>query len=122
LVVLLAACDSLGTQRSKQIELAGEWDWMDGFTQFPIACGSDVTIQYQPNGQYSLFGEGGTWDLNGSTLTEAMTALDPIHSDATPADIGKKYVSTLRWVDENTFAKQYSDGDVMAFLRCPTPN
>lgn len=109
----------MGIQRARQVELVGEWDWIDGFSEFPNACGTDVTIQYHRNGEWFFWGESGTWKMKGAVLTEAITEVDPKHSDKLPADIGKKYVSTLQWVEEDKFLKRYSDGDVMVFLRCP---
>lgn len=118
LILLLAACDGFGIQRARHIELQGEWDWMDGYSEFPQVCGSDGTIQYHADGTFSLWGEAGTWRLEGEVLTEAMTAFDPLHVDRSAQDIGKKYVSTIKWVDQNTFLKRRTDGELMAFRRC----
>ena len=119
LFVSLAGCDALGIQPAEQIELAGEWDWMDGHSEFPKVCGSHATIQYLPNGIYTLWGEAGTWRLERTVLTETMTDFDPLHVDRSPEDIGKKYISTLEWVDRNTFLKRMANGEVLAFRRCP---
>ena len=119
LVMVVAACDAISLQSAHQVELPGEWDWVDGTSEFPKVCGSDGTIQYHADGSYSLWGEAGTWRLEGEVLTETMTGFDPLHVDPSPEDIGKARVSTLQWVDQNTFLKRYADGEVTAFRRCP---
>ena len=92
---------------------------MDGFYEFPQVCGSDTTIVYDSNGNWHLFGRHGTWRLDGEVLTETMTGFDPLHDEGPPEDVGKPLVSTLRWVDRNTFVKRRSAGDELAFRRCP---
>lgn len=119
LCVSLAGCDALGIQTAEQIELAGEWDWMDGHSEFPKVCGSHGTIQYLPDGKYTLWGEAGIWRLERTVLTETMTGFDPLHVDRSPEDFGKKSISTLEWVDRNTFLKRMANDEVMAFRRCP---
>lgn len=94
---------------------------MDDTSEFPKVCGSHGTIQYYPNGEYTLWGEFGTWRLDGAVLTEAMTGFHPLHVDRSPADVGKPHVSTLQWVDENTFVKRSAD-DQLVFRRCPKQN
>ena len=118
----LAACDVVGIQPAKKIELTGEWDWMDGHSEFPKVCGSDGTIQYHADGSFSLWGEAGTWRLDGEALTETVTDIDWLHSDRPAEEIGKANVSTVKWLDQNTFLKRYADGDLQAFRRCPDQN
>lgn len=119
LFLSLTGCDALGIQPAEQIELTGEWDWMDGHSEFPKVCGSHGTIQYLPNGKYTLWGEEGIWRLERSVLTETMTDFDPVHVDRSPGDIGKQHIANLEWVDRNTFLKRTANGEVLAFRRCP---
>jgi hypothetical protein len=51
-----------------------------------------------------------------------MTDFDPLHVDRSDDDIGKKHVSMIRWVDQNTFLKRRADGSELAFRRCPETN
>jgi hypothetical protein len=95
---------------------------MDGHSEFPQVCGSHGTIQYHADGTYSLWGESWTWRLEGEVLTEALTDFDPLHVDRSKDDIGKEHVSTIRWVDQNTFLKRRADGSELAFRRCPRSN
>jgi len=95
---------------------------MDGYSEFPQVCGTHGTIQYHPDGSYTMWGESGTWRLEGDLLTEALTAFDPLHVDRTADEIGEKYVSTVQWVDQHTFLKRFADGEVRAFRRCPEQN
>ena len=122
LCVSLTGCDALGIKPAKQLGLVGEWGWMDGQSEFPKECGSDGTIQYLPNGEYRLWGESGTWRLEQNVLTEAMTDFDPLHVDRSVDDIGKEYLTTVRWIDQNIFSKRMPDGSELAFRRCPRPH
>ena len=116
-MIALAGCNG-----GESYSLAGEWDWMDGHTEFPRVCGSHGTVQYHVDGSYTLWGEAGMWRLDGNALTETMTDFDPLHVDRSPDDIGKAYVSTVKWVDKNTFVKRRADGSKLAFRRCPDQN
>jgi hypothetical protein len=118
----LAACDALGLQPARQFELVSEWDWMDGQTEFPQVCGSDGTVQYHADGTSNLWGESWTWRLEGEVLTEALADFDPLHVDRSADEIGKEYVSTIQWVDKNTFLKRRADGSELAFRRCLKTN
>ena len=53
-----------------------------------------------------------------AVLHAIMIDFDPPHVDRSVEDIGKEFVSTIRWVDENTFLKRLADGSELAFLRC----
>jgi hypothetical protein len=113
-MILLAAC---GGKTSPA--LTGEWVMMDGSMEFPQACGSHGPITYTPDGKYSIWGEAGTWRLDGEALTETMTGFDPMHMDRMDEDIGKPVASTLRWLDPDRFSKRFADGSVREFRRCP---
>lgn len=115
-LLLLAGCDAVGIQRARQAELVGEWDWDDAQSRYPQACGSQLTLRYFPNGEYYLLGVIGTWRLQGNVLTE--TGLSYVHDDLGPDDIGQTYVSTLQWIDPNTFAKPNVNGELVKFRRC----
>jgi hypothetical protein len=116
--MLLVACDDLGIQPARQIDLTGEWDWIDGTTEFPHSCGSPATIRYLSDGKYFYFGELGTWRLEGDALTEVATDITT-NNDTEHAPIGRPFVSTLRWIDENRFSKRYANGNFIEFRRCP---
>jgi hypothetical protein len=114
-MIALVACSGRASY-----SLAGEWDWTDGHSEFPKVCGSDGTVQYHLDGSYTLWGEAGKWRLDSDALTEAMTGFDSLHVDRPAEDIGKAYVSTIKWVDQNTFLKRRADGSELAFRRCPS--
>ena len=99
--------------------LAGEWVMMADGLSFPEACGSHGPITYSSDGSYSIFGEAGTWRLDGDKLTETMTGFDALHVDREAKDIGRPVVSSLQWVDRTSFVKRYADGRERAFRRCP---
>ena len=99
--------------------LPGEWVMMDGVLQYPLACGAHGPITYEADGTYFLWGEAGAWRLDSNVLTETMTGFEPLHIDRSDADIGKPYVSTLRWIDRNRFSKRFADGTTSEFRRCP---
>jgi hypothetical protein len=81
-----------------------------------------LSLKYFSNGTYYVPGELGSWRLQGDTLTEVTTSFLEIHDEATADLIGKTYVATLRWVDQDTFLKYYTGGRVKTFSRCPNPN
>lgn len=114
MLVSLAGC-----QRATSHSLAGEWVMMDGVLQFPRVCGAHGPITYSADGQYSLWGEAGTWRLDDGKLTETMTGVEPMHVDRSPEEIGKPDVSTIRWLDRDRFTKRFADGSVFEFRRCP---
>lgn len=113
-MIALAACSG-----KAPYSLAGEWDWMDGHSEFPKVCGSDGTVQYHEDGSYTLWGEAGMWRLDGDALTETMTDFHPLHVDRPAEYIDKAHVSTIKWVDQNMFLKRRADGSELAFRRCP---
>ena len=97
--------------------LVGAWlplkDW-DSYL-----CKTSGPVRYYSDG---IFGSGvdiGTWQISGDVLTEIVTASSPEQEDWSPEDIGRPFVSTLRWLDEDRFLKRYADGTEMAFRRCP---
>lgn len=122
LFLSLAACDALGVQEARQIELAGEWDWMDGHTLFPNSCGSDTTFQFEPDGRYYTWGISGTWSLKGEVFTMTITDFDPLHQDIPPEEINKPHMAILRWVDPNTFVTRDAGGAELTFRCCPDQN
>lgn len=91
-----------------------------GGLEYPIACGSHGPIVFSSDGKYSIWGESGIWHLEGNVLTVTTTDFHPLHSDLSPDEIGKEYVSTIKWVDQNTFLNRIADGSTWAFRRCPT--
>jgi hypothetical protein len=99
--------------------LEGTWLMLDQGTRFPEACASGTTIQYRTDGTYSLWGEAGRWRLNRGVLTETMTSTDPVVGDGRPEDIGKAFVSTIRWNGPDRFRKRFADGSEHEFRRCP---
>ena len=111
---LIAACGG-----GKSHSLAGEWVMTGDVLEFPLACGSHGPITYEPDGKFYLWGQSGTWSLDGKVLTETLTDFDPLHVEVEPESIGKPMISTLQWADQNSFVKHYSDGEVRAFRRCP---
>jgi hypothetical protein len=118
LLVAIAGCGGSGL-RPERSWLAGEWVMMDGVVQHPLVCGSHGPITYKADGTYLLWGEVGTWRLDGNALTEAMTGFDPIHIDRSPADVGKPVVSKLEWTGRDRFLKRFASGNIREFLRCP---
>jgi len=121
LFVSLTGCDAFGIEPARQIELAGEWDWIDDRSLFPKSCGSDTTFVYDSNGSFTTWGYAGTWSLDGDVFTITTTDFDPLHVDVPPEEIGKPYVSTLHWIDPNTFVTRNGDGVEMTHRRCPAP-
>lgn len=113
-MTLFAACGGRDLHN-----LPGEWVMMGDALEFPRACGSHGPISYEPNGNYVLWGEAGTWRQDGQHLTETMTGFDPMHVDRAASDIDKPVVSTLEWIDQDSFSKRYADGSVRMFRRCP---
>ena len=120
LLIALASC-TVNSPQPDRSWLAGEWVMMDGVVRFPLTCGSTARLRYDVDGSYSLWGEAGTWRLNGSVLTETMSGFEPLHVDRSVADVGRPYVSTLRWIDRDRFLKRFVDGSVREFRRCPEP-
>ena len=118
-IAILMLVSLSGVQRASSHQLTGEWVMMDGVLQFPLACGSHGPITYSADGRYSLWGEAGTWRLDGEKLTETMTGFEPMHVDRSPEEIGKPDVSTLRWLAPDRFTKRFGNGSVAEFRRCP---
>ena len=119
LILLLPACDAIGIEPAEPAKLQGEWDWNDGYSEFPAVCGSAFTIRYYPEGYSTFWGETGTWRLVGTTLTYIKIGVEPSDVDRSYEDFGRPLVSTLRWIDRNTFVKRYADGEEKTFRRCP---
>lgn len=118
MAVALLGCGGDGL-RPPNPSLVGEWVMMGDVLEFPIACGSHGPVTYHEDGIYSLWGEVGTWRLDGKVLTETMTSFEPMHVDRSARDVGKPQVSTLQWADQNAFLKRYANGETRAFRRCP---
>jgi hypothetical protein len=114
---LLAACGSRDSY-----PLAGEWDWIDEHSKYPQSCGSAVTLRYYSNGKYYLLGEVGTWHLEGNVLTVKATDFVQFDDNSEHGQIGDTSVSTLRWIDGNTFVARYADGKELEYRRCPEWN
>lgn len=95
---------------------------MAGGLDYPLVCGSHGPITYHADGTYVVWGEVGTWQLEGDVLTETKTYADPMHVDVSSKDIGRPNSSSLQWADQNAFLKRYDDGSVRAFRRCPKSN
>jgi len=117
LLISLASCAN--RDQLVRFELAGEWVMTGDALVFPLACDSDGPITYRADGSYSLWGEAGTWRLNGDALTETLGGFDALHSDRTADEIGKPILSTIAWIDENRFTKRFADGSKSEFRRCP---
>jgi len=117
LLISLASCAN--RNHPVRFELVGEWVMMGDALLFPLACGSDGPITYRADGSYSLWGEAGTWRLNGDGLIETLAGFDALHSDRSTDEIGKPMVSTIAWIDENRFTKRFADGSKSEFRRCP---
>lgn len=92
---------------------------MDGILEYPLACGAHGPTTYRSDGTYSMWGEVGTWRLDGNVLTETMTGFDELHVDRLPADVGKPYVSRLQWNNRDRFLKRFADGSFAEFRHCP---
>ena len=118
ILLTLAVCNG-SSREPGSLSLPGEWVMMGDDIEFPLACGSHGPITYTADGKYVLWGETGTWRLEGRSLTEAMTGFDPLHVDRSAEDIGKPEVSTLTWIDPDRFSKRFADGSTREFVRCP---
>jgi len=117
-LLTLAHCGGIGPQSSKS-SLVGEWVMLDGALQYPTACGAHGTITYSTDGKSYLWGETGTWRLEGNVLTEETTFADPMHSDTKSDDVGRPYVSSIQWIRRDRFLKKFHDGEIREFRRCP---
>ena len=117
-LLTIASCGGVSPKPSISW-LVGEWVMLDGVLQFPIACGAHGTITYAADGKSYLWGESGSWRLEGIVLTETTTFADPMHSDTKPEDIGRNYISYLEWASRDRFLKKFQDGEVREFRRCP---
>ena len=116
LLLALAACNATPQENPP---LPGEWVMMADTLNFPAACGTHGPVTYHEDGTFTLWGQHGTWQMDGKQLTETVIQFDPLHVDVEPGTLGKPFISTLQWVDGNSFVKHYSDGEVRAFRRCP---
>ncbi|MFL6750052.1 MAG: hypothetical protein ACJ8FC_01355 [Sphingomicrobium sp.] len=117
LLVSLAGCTRANDPQ--QPALAGEWVMMGDVLEYPLACGSHGPITYRSDGRYFIWGESGTWRLDGDVLSETLTSVDALHGDRSTADIGKPMVSTIQWIDRARFSKRFADGSTNEFRRCP---
>ena len=113
------SCTDEPARRLGAPELVGTWLMMNEGVRFPQGCNSSLPVQYYSDGTLRLWGESGTWRLEGDRLIETSTDFDPLIVDRSDVQLGKPYVSTLRWNDRNRIWKQYADGDIREFLRCP---
>lgn len=123
-LVMLAAmaglsCCAPNVPQQQDARLVGAWLMMTESADFPAGCFSDQTVQYRSDGTYSIWGEGGHWLLERGVLTETAVAAEPLLVDVQSSRLGTPNVSTLRWNGRDRFWKQYADGRIFEFRRCP---
>ncbi len=105
--------DSLGGS------LVGTWLLIDKPSDRDmVACASGLPISYAADGTYALFEEGGVWRLEGDRLTETATEVSDA-GDPNEVQIGRPFVSRLRWSGRDEFVKTTAGGEKMIFRRCP---
>ena len=117
LLSLLGACATTGGAGSSTPTaawLAGTWLLIQPDLRFPAACASGLPIRYDPDGTSHLFGERGTWRLDGDRLTETIVA-----SDEEDAQLGRIVVNRIRRAGPNRMLKTFEDGETETFRRCP---
>lgn len=98
--------------------LIGGWLEMSGGSKYPLACESDLPIEYGTDGNYALLEEIGTWRLDNDVLTEIATEATEA-ADPAEVAIGRTYVSTIEKLSDDRFLKRLPDGQVLEFRRCP---
>ena len=114
---LAAACSTTGGSGSGTPTaqwLVGTWLLIEHYLEFPLACSSGLQIRYDADGTYHLFGENGTWHLQGDRLIE--TAVESDEEDVQP---GHTVVNRIRRAGRNRMLKTFEDGETETFLRCP---
>lgn len=116
--LLLHGCTGAGPQHPTQAWLIGAWLEMSGGTKYPLACESDLPIQYESDGIYSLLEEVGTWRLDGDVLTEVATETTEA-GDPAEVEIGRRYVSTIQPLGKDRLLKRLANGQVLELRRCP---
>ena len=121
MMLALGACAPRSEPQFGSSELVGVWLMMSKGVIYPADCNSFRPIQYHSNGTTSLLAERANWRLVGNVLTETITEHDPprMENEETQVEIGKQYVSRLRWSGRDRFWKRYADGEVEEFIRCP---
>lgn len=119
-LTLLQACSTPPEKPVDPPTIVGAWlplkDWSVDL------CETSAPLRYYRDDNFSDSTDIGRWQIRGNILTETITASSPEQMDWSPEDIGKSFVSTLRWIDRNTFVKRYADGDELTFRRCPNQN
>jgi hypothetical protein len=120
ILIILQACSIPAEKPVDPPTIVGAWlplkDWNVDL------CKSSAPARYYGDGFSSNSTDIGTWQIRDNILTETTTASSPEQEDWSPEDIGKPFVSTIEWVDRNTFLKHFASGEVMALHRCPNSN
>lgn len=115
----LVSCASASAPQTPSSEwLVGTWLMLDPDAEFPLECESGLPINYMVDGTYMLFGEVGTWRLEGATVHETATETTGT-GDPSDVEIGRPYVSTLHRISQDRFLKRFENGQVGEFRRCP---
>lgn len=114
-IIFASGCAAAAERSPLADWFAGDWAFAE--SDRPNPCQEGAYGRYAADGKYRFPGERGTWQLDGSQLTETATAIDERMNAQTASDIGKPYVSTIERLSDDRMLKIWPDRRV-EFVRC----